>query len=59
MPESNTFVFEMSIEKLNSHKLPGVIQIPREIIKAGGRKIRSDIHKSINSIRSKEELSEE
>jgi hypothetical protein len=30
MPEPNTFVFEMAIVKLKSHKLPGVIQIPEK-----------------------------
>jgi hypothetical protein len=33
--------------------------MPKEVIKAGGRAIRSDIHKLINSIWSKEELAEE
>jgi hypothetical protein len=58
MPEPKTF-FEMAIEKLKSHKLPGVNQIPKEMIKAEGRTIRSDIHKLIKSIWSKEEWAEE
>jgi hypothetical protein len=44
--------------KLKSHKLPGV-KFKDNRLKAGGRTIRSDIHKYINSIWSKEELAEE
>jgi hypothetical protein len=49
----------MSIEKLKRHKSPGIDQIPAEIIKAGGRIIRSEIHKYINSIWNEDELPEE
>ena len=49
----------MDIKKLKSHKSPGIDQIPAELIKAGGRKIRYEIHKLINSISNKEELPEE
>jgi hypothetical protein len=38
---------------------PGIDQIPTELITAGGRTIRSEIHKLINSIWNKEELPEE
>jgi hypothetical protein len=41
---------EMAIENLKRHKSPGVDQIQAELIKAGGRTIRSEIHKLINSI---------
>jgi hypothetical protein len=41
------------------HKSPGIDQIPAELIKAGGRIIRSEIHKLIISIWNKEELPEE
>jgi hypothetical protein len=37
-------------EKLKSHRSPGIDQIPAELIKAGGRIIRSEIHKLITSI---------
>ena len=37
-------------------KLPGIDQIPAELIKAGGIEIRSEIHKLINSIWNKEEF---
>jgi hypothetical protein len=33
----------MAIKKLKGHKSPGIDQIPTELIKAGGRTIRSDI----------------
>jgi len=49
----------MVIEKLKRHKSPGTDKIPAEMIQAGGRTIRSEIHKLINSIWNKEELSEE
>jgi hypothetical protein len=58
VPESSAFEVELAIEKLKSHKLPGVDQIPTELKKAGGRKILYEIHKLI-SIWNKEELSEE
>ena len=54
-----TLEVEMAIEKLKRHKSPGIDQIPAELIKAGGRTIRSEIHKLINSIWNKEELPEQ
>jgi len=48
----------MATEKLKRHKSPGIDQIPAKMIKAGGRKIRSKIHKPINYIWNKEELPE-
>jgi hypothetical protein len=50
---------ELSIEKLKSHKSPGIDQIPIELIKAGGRIILCEIHKLIFSIWNKEELPED
>jgi hypothetical protein len=49
----------MAIENLKRHKSPGTDQIPAELIKAGGRKNCSEIHKLINSIWNKEELPEQ
>jgi hypothetical protein len=49
-PEPSAFEVEMAIEKLKRHKSPGIDQIPAELIKAGGRIIRSEIHKLIISI---------
>ena len=49
----------MAIEKLKRHKLLGIDQIRAELVKSGGRIIRSEIHKIINSIWNKEELPDE
>jgi len=35
---------ELAIDKLKSHKSPGIDQIPAELIKAGGRTICLEIH---------------
>ena len=42
--------------KVKRRQLTGIDQIPTELIKAGGRTIRSDVCKLINSIWNKEEL---
>jgi hypothetical protein len=34
----------MAIEKLKSHKSPGINQIPAILVKAGGRTIRCEIN---------------
>ena len=59
VPEPNVLEVELAIEKLKSHKSPGIDQIPAELIKAGGRTIRGAIHKLIITIWNKEELPEE
>jgi hypothetical protein len=56
VPEPSAFESEMAIGKLKIHKSPGIDQIPAELIKAGGRIIRYEIHKLIISIWNKEEL---
>jgi hypothetical protein len=43
MTKPSAFEFELAIEKLKSYKSPGIDQIPAEMIKAGGRKICSEI----------------
>jgi transcriptional/translational regulatory protein YebC/TACO1 len=58
MPEQSAFEVEMSIEKQKGHKSPGIDHIPAELIKARGRTIYSEIHKLINSVRNKEDVSE-
>ena len=59
MPEPSTFEAELAIEKLKSHKSPGIDQIPKEMIKAGGRTIPYEIHELIIAIWNKKELPEE
>ena len=44
VPEPNASEFELAVEKLKSDNLPGIEQIPAELIKAGGRTIRYEIH---------------
>ena len=59
VPEPSASEIELVIEKLKSHKSPGIDQILAELIKAGGKTIRCEIHKLIISIWVKEELPEE
>ena len=61
VPEPSAFDIELAIEKLKNHKSPAIDQIPAELIKAGGRTIRCEIHKLITSISiwNKEELPDE
>ena len=56
--ETNAFEVEMANEKLKGHISQGSDQIPAELIKAGGRKICSEIHKLITSMLNKEKLEE-
>jgi hypothetical protein len=49
----------LAIEKHKSHKSQDIDQIPAELIKAGGRTFRREIHKLIISIWNKEDLPEE
>jgi hypothetical protein len=49
VPEPSAFEFELVIENLKTHKSPGTDQIPAELITAGGRTIRYEIHKLIVS----------
>jgi len=59
IPEPSASEVEVPIDKLKSHKSPGIGQIPAEQIKAGGRAICFEIHKLITSIWKKEKLPEE
>jgi hypothetical protein len=59
VPEPSASEIELAIEKLKSHKSPGIDQIPAEPIKAGGRTISCEIHKLIILIWNKEEVPEE
>ena len=58
VPEPSALEVALPIEKLKSHKSPGIYQIPAELIKAGGRTIFGAIHKLIIAIWNKEELPE-
>ena len=42
--EPSVFDVEMAIGKLKRHNSPGIYQIPTELIKAGGRTSRCEIH---------------
>jgi hypothetical protein len=57
--EPRAFEVELAIETLKSHKSPGIDQIPTELIKAGVKTIRSEIHQLIISIWNKEKMAEE
>ena len=59
VPEPSAFEVELAIDKLKSHKLPGIDEIPAELIKAGGGTICLEIHKLITSIWKKEKFPEE
>jgi hypothetical protein len=59
VPEPSVSEIELAIDKLKSHKSPGIDQIPGELFKAGGKTVRSEIHKLTISIWNKEELPEE
>jgi len=48
VPEPSDFNFEIAIEKFKDTNLLCTNQIPTELIKAVGRTIRSEIHKSIS-----------
>jgi hypothetical protein len=50
VPEPSVSELELAIEKLKSHKSPGIDQIPAELTKT----IRCEIHKLIISIWNKE-----
>ena len=47
VPEASAFEVEIAIAKLKGRKSPGIDLIPADLIKTGGRTIRSEIHKFI------------
>jgi len=59
VPKPSASEVELAIEELISHKSPGIVHIPGELIKASGRTIRYEIHNLITSIWNKEELPKE
>ena len=50
VPEPSNFEVELAIDKLKTHKSPGIDETPAELIKAGGGTICLEIHKLITSI---------
>ena len=54
VPDPSAFEVEMAIEKLKRHKLPGIDQIPAELLKARYRRTFSEFHKLVYSIWNKE-----
>ena len=48
--EPNAYEDELPIERLISHKSPGIDQVPAELIKRGGKTIHCEIHKLTISI---------
>ena len=58
VPKPSAAEVKLAIDKLKSHKSPGIDQIPAELIKAGGRTICLEIHKLITSMWKKEKLPE-
>jgi hypothetical protein len=59
IPDPSPFEVEIAIVKLKIYKPPGSYQIPTELIQAGGEILRSEIHKLIISVWSKEQLPEQ
>ena len=59
VPQPSASEVELPIEKLKSHKSPGIDKKPAELIKAGDKTIHCEIHKLIISIWNKEKLPEE
>jgi hypothetical protein len=57
VPEPSPFETEIDIAKLERYKMPGNDQILAEVMQAGGETLQSEIHKFINCIWNKEELS--
>jgi hypothetical protein len=54
VPEPSASGTGVAIRKLKRYKLPGVYQIPTELIQAGGITLHSEVHKHINLIQNKE-----
>jgi hypothetical protein len=59
IPEPGPFEVETAIAKLKKYKSPGSDQISAKLIQAGGEALQSEIHKLINSVWSKEELTDQ
>jgi hypothetical protein len=56
VPDPSLVEVEIAIEKLKSYKSQCTDQIPAELMKAGGQRLCSEIHKIICSVWNKDEL---
>jgi hypothetical protein len=56
IPGPSPLEIEIAIAKLKKYKSPGSVEIPAELIQAGGEILLSTIHKLINSVWNKEDL---
>jgi hypothetical protein len=56
VPEPSPVEVEIAIGKLKRYKSPGTDQILAELIKVGGERLYSEIHKPICSVWNKKEL---
>jgi hypothetical protein len=56
VPGPRRLEVEFAIAKFKNYKSPGSVQIPAELIQAGGEILLCAIHKLINSVCNKEEL---
>jgi hypothetical protein len=59
VPGPSRLEVEIAIAKLKKYKSPGSDRILAEVIQAGGQILLSTIHKLINSVWNKEELSDQ
>ena len=59
VPDPSASEVQLAIDKLKSHKSPGIGQIPAELIKVGGTTLCLEIHKLITAIWKREKLPEE
>jgi hypothetical protein len=50
VPEPSASEVEVSVGKLRRYKFPGVVQVPAEVIQAGGETLLSEIHKLIKLV---------
>jgi hypothetical protein len=58
VPDPSSSDVEIADANPKRYKSPGIDQIPAELIQAGGEILRAEIHKIINSIFNREELSD-
>jgi len=59
VPEYSPFGSEFVVEKLKIHKSPCTDHIPAELTQAGGNTLRYETYRLVNSVRTKEELTQQ